>query len=125
MSGMDADASRTQLAAALVRVAGGDRAALRIVYEDTSAKLFGVCLRGWQDLRGAGRPHERAARYDEKLGPARIAKAESLSGAMTDETDHIAPEDEHKLVAAEYVLGVLDMTERHIVARRIERVPAL
>jgi RNA polymerase sigma-70 factor (ECF subfamily) len=42
---MDADATRSQLAAALVRVAGGDRPALRIVYEDTSAKLFGVCLR--------------------------------------------------------------------------------
>ena len=42
---MDADATRSQLAAALVRVAGGDRAALRLVYQDTSAKLFGVCLR--------------------------------------------------------------------------------
>src|SRR2546430_17122824 len=42
---MDADATRSQLAAALARVAGGDRAALRIVYQDTSAKLFGVCLR--------------------------------------------------------------------------------
>ena len=42
---MDADAKRTQLAAALVRVAQGDRASLRIVYQDTSAKLFGVCLR--------------------------------------------------------------------------------
>jgi RNA polymerase sigma-70 factor (ECF subfamily) len=42
---MDADAPRSQLAAALVRVAAGDRAALRIVYDDTSTKLFGVCLR--------------------------------------------------------------------------------
>src|SRR5262249_19423712 len=42
---MDADASRSQLAAALARVAGGDRAALRLIYQDTSAKLFGVCLR--------------------------------------------------------------------------------
>jgi DNA-directed RNA polymerase specialized sigma24 family protein len=42
---MDADTSRSQLAAALMRVAGGDRAALRMVYQDTSAKLFGVCLR--------------------------------------------------------------------------------
>src|SRR5262249_61279072 len=41
---MDADATRSQLAAALVRVASGDRAALRLVYRDTSAKLFGVCL---------------------------------------------------------------------------------
>src|SRR5919197_5704491 len=47
---MDADAARsTELAAALVRVAGGDRAALRLVYQDTSAKLFGVCLRILKD----------------------------------------------------------------------------
>ncbi|MBO0757792.1 MAG: sigma-70 family RNA polymerase sigma factor [Bradyrhizobiaceae bacterium] len=42
---MDAEASRSQLVAALARVAAGDRAALRLVYQDTSAKLFGVCLR--------------------------------------------------------------------------------
>src|SRR5258707_291662 len=42
---MDAEASRSQLAAALARVAAGDRTALRLVYQDTSAKLFGVCLR--------------------------------------------------------------------------------
>jgi RNA polymerase sigma factor (sigma-70 family) len=42
---MGAEVSRSQLTAALARVAGGDRAALQIVYEDTSAKLFGVCLR--------------------------------------------------------------------------------
>lgn len=42
---MDAEARRQQLAAALRRVAGGDRAALRLVYDETSAKLFGVCLR--------------------------------------------------------------------------------
>lgn len=46
---MDADAARRQLAAALVRVAGGDRDALRVVYQDTSAKLFGVCLRILKD----------------------------------------------------------------------------
>src|SRR5499426_2139991 len=46
---MDADATRSQLAAALARVAGGDRAALRMVYQDTSAKLFGVCLRILKD----------------------------------------------------------------------------
>jgi RNA polymerase sigma-70 factor (ECF subfamily) len=42
---MDADAARNQLSAALARVAGGDRAALRLIYQDTSAKLLGVCLR--------------------------------------------------------------------------------
>ena len=34
-----------QLAAALARIAGGDRNALKLVYRDTAAKLFGVCLR--------------------------------------------------------------------------------
>src|SRR6187551_3914293 len=42
---MEQDAPRKQLAAALSRIAGGDRAALQLVYRDTSAKLFGVCLR--------------------------------------------------------------------------------
>ncbi len=42
---MDVAAARSQLTAALARAAAGDRAALRIVYQDTSAKLFGVCLR--------------------------------------------------------------------------------
>src|SRR5262252_766379 len=46
---MDAEAPRSQLAAALARVAAGDRAALRMVYQDTSAKLFGVCLRILKD----------------------------------------------------------------------------
>ncbi|HET7680041.1 MAG TPA: sigma-70 family RNA polymerase sigma factor [Xanthobacteraceae bacterium] len=50
---MDADALRSQLAAALARVAAGDRAALRLVYQDTSAKLFGVCLRILGDRREA------------------------------------------------------------------------
>ncbi len=46
---MDADAARSQLTAAIARVAGGDRAALRLVYHDTAAKLLGVCLRILQD----------------------------------------------------------------------------
>ena len=46
---MDADVTRKELAAALARVASGDRAALRMIYQDTSAKLFGVCLRILKD----------------------------------------------------------------------------
>ena len=41
---MDADVKRKQLAAALNRAARGDRAALCLIYDMTSAKLFGVCL---------------------------------------------------------------------------------
>jgi len=42
---MDAEARRKQLSAAIRRAASGDRAALRLIYDETSAKLFGVCLR--------------------------------------------------------------------------------
>jgi RNA polymerase sigma-70 factor (ECF subfamily) len=42
---MDAEARRKQLSAAIRRTAGGDRAALRLIYDETAAKLFGVCLR--------------------------------------------------------------------------------
>ena len=42
---MDADERRKQLSAALNRVAAADRAALRLVYDMTAAKLFGICLR--------------------------------------------------------------------------------
>jgi RNA polymerase sigma factor (sigma-70 family) len=37
--------ARSLLAAAMLRVAGGERAALQTCYRLTSAKLFGVCLR--------------------------------------------------------------------------------
>lgn len=41
----DTELSSPELAAALERVAGGDRQALELVYRETSAKLLGVCLR--------------------------------------------------------------------------------
>ena len=42
---MTPDSGRQALQEALVRVAAGDSAALKQVYDATSAKLFGVCLR--------------------------------------------------------------------------------
>ena len=47
---MDADERRKQLSAALNRVASADRAALRLVYDMTAAKLFGLCLRILNDV---------------------------------------------------------------------------
>lgn len=41
--------SRTALAEALARVAAGEQAALEMLYRQTSAKLFGVCLRILRD----------------------------------------------------------------------------
>lgn len=40
-----ADAGRLELAALMRRLADGDRGALKAVYERTSAKLYGICLR--------------------------------------------------------------------------------
>ena len=42
---MDANSQRDALRDALLRVARGDAASLKTVYDSTSAKLFGVCLR--------------------------------------------------------------------------------
>ncbi|MGN3972993.1 sigma-70 family RNA polymerase sigma factor [Tsuneonella sp. SYSU-LHT278] len=50
---MNADEARARLAAALVRLGAGDRAALEQVYRATSAKLFGICLRILGDRKEA------------------------------------------------------------------------
>lgn len=47
------DARRAQLTDALGRAGRGDRAALREIYDLTSAKLFGVCLRICQEREAA------------------------------------------------------------------------
>jgi RNA polymerase sigma-70 factor (ECF subfamily) len=48
-----ADVERDRLIAALGKVAQKDRGALRQVYDMTSAKLFGICLRISADREGA------------------------------------------------------------------------
>ena len=50
---MDELTDRQRLSLALQQVGAGDRAALRRVYDQTSAKLFGVCLRILQDRTDA------------------------------------------------------------------------
>lgn len=50
---MSADASRDALAAAIGRVAQGDRAALDDIYRATNRKLFGICLRILEDRKEA------------------------------------------------------------------------
>jgi RNA polymerase sigma factor (sigma-70 family) len=48
-----ADVRRSQTLAILARVAAGERAALRQLYDCTSAKLFGICVRICADEQGA------------------------------------------------------------------------
>lgn len=51
---IDVDAARrARLVDALIRTGQGDRAAFEIVYKQTSAKLFGVCLRIFPDKQEA------------------------------------------------------------------------
>lgn len=70
--------AREQLRAAMVRLAEGDRAALREIYDATHAKLFGICLRILNDRKEAEDALQdvylslwrRADRYDpEKASP--------------------------------------------------------
>lgn len=48
-----ADVRRGEIVALLSRVAAQDRAALRVLYDRTSAKLFGICVRICADEGGA------------------------------------------------------------------------
>ncbi|OAN58126.1 sigma-70 family RNA polymerase sigma factor [Sphingomonas sp. TDK1] len=66
------DGARARLAHALGEVAGGDRKALKTVYDLTAAKLMGVCLRICQDREAAEdvmqdvylKVWDRAGRFD-------------------------------------------------------------
>ena len=68
----DADGARARLSAALDEVGQGNRDALRIVYDMTAAKLFGICLRICGDHASAEdvlqtvylRVWDRAGRFD-------------------------------------------------------------
>ncbi|NIJ65328.1 RNA polymerase sigma-70 factor (ECF subfamily) [Sphingomonas leidyi] len=73
-----ASANRERLVANLARVAKGDQAALRAVYDTTAAKLFGVCLRISGDREAAEdilqkvylKVWDRAGRFDaERASP--------------------------------------------------------
>ena len=77
---------------------------------------------------GACEPH-RAHQHQpeqvvEKLDQARIVETQGLSRRMS-EDDTIDPADGGKLIAAEYVLGVLGAEERREVERRLAQEPAL
>jgi RNA polymerase sigma-70 factor (ECF subfamily) len=48
-----ADTRRSEVVALLSQVGAGDRTALRALYDRTSAKLFGICLRICADKEGA------------------------------------------------------------------------
>lgn len=50
---LTSDAQREALKAAMLRLAAGDRAALREIYDATQAKLFGICLRILGDRKEA------------------------------------------------------------------------
>lgn len=78
MRGDAPDAARARLSAALARVGAGDRQAMRLVYDLTAAKLFGVCLRISQDRESAEdilqnvyiKVWSRAGRFDpERASP--------------------------------------------------------
>lgn len=70
-----ADARRAELSDLIARVARGDRKALGAVYNRTSAKLFGVCLRITRDREAAEdvlqqvylKVWNRAGRFDPEV----------------------------------------------------------
>ncbi|QSR19569.1 sigma factor [Novosphingobium sp. KA1] len=95
----DADAERQKLVAASARVASRDRCALGEVYEMTSAKLFGICLRISADRDAAQdilqdvyiKVWSRAGRFDfGRARPMHNATVASASGVLAGMAAHQA-----------------------------------
>lgn len=125
-----ADDARAALVEALTAVAKGDRAALRIVYDMTSAKLFGICLRICGNRASAEdvlqtvylKVWDRAGRFDatraspitwlgtiarnasidwQRSSGARPLAAEPLDGGVAREIADEAPRADALLLGAE------------------------
>ena len=134
-----ASASRERLVASLARVAEGDQAALRAVYDATAAKLIGVCLRISGDREAAEdvlqqvylKVWDRAGRFDpERASPitwlcaiarntaidwrrANSATAhlpESAAAAIVDDSP-LAPEVIDAVALRARIFGCLDALE--------------
>ena len=116
-----ASARRDELSAALARVAQGDRTAMRLVYERSSAKLFGVCMRICQDQEVAAdivqesyiKIWNRAGRFDpSRASPitwlATIARNSAIDWArahrkQTVEIDDAMPIADERMTAPELI----------------------
>ncbi|HEX7854808.1 MAG TPA: sigma-70 family RNA polymerase sigma factor [Sphingobium sp.] len=104
--------ARAQLVSALHLTANGDRAGLRHLYDLTSAKLFGICLRISGDREAAEdilqdvyvKVWRRAASFDERLASpiswlAMIARNASIDWRRTQHRHEAADEDALGMVA--------------------------
>ncbi|MET0240356.1 MAG: sigma-70 family RNA polymerase sigma factor [Sphingobium sp.] len=98
--------AREQLVSALHLTAAGDRTALRRVYDLTSAKLFGICLRISGDREAAEdilqdayvKVWRRAASFDERLASpiswlAMIARNAAIDWRRTQHRHEAAGDD--------------------------------
>jgi len=129
-----ADVRRSQLSAALARVAAGERAALRELYDRTSAKLFGICVRICADQQGAEDVLQdvyitiwnRAAGFDpERASPitwlATIARNRAIDWRRArQKIDTMLPIDAASAVAD----GAIDAADRIDDARSTARLGA-
>ena len=87
MNDTEANLAREALRADIARLAGGDQSALERIYQATSAKLFGICLRILGDEREAEDALQetyvdlfrRAGRYDAARASTVRAPQKSLS----------------------------------------------
>lgn len=108
----DADTERDRLIAALGQVAAHDRSALRQVYDMTSAKLFGICLRICADRDAAEdilqdvyiKVWNRAGRFDAgRASPitwlCTIARNSAIDWCRSSRRPGMLPEDAAAQVA--------------------------
>lgn len=113
-----ADDARTRLISALRSTANGDAAALRCVYDLTSAKLFGICLRISGDREAAEdilqnvyvKVWRRAAGFDaERASPitwlAIIARNACIDWQRTERRHEAEPDEAIAVIADDAALA--------------------
>lgn len=112
MAQTTASMSRERLNSTMERVASGEQRALRELYDSTSAKLFGVCLRICQDREAAEdvlqqvyvKIWDRAARFDaQRASPitwlCAIARNTAIDWLRANRTNNHLPESAAAAVA--------------------------
>lgn len=132
----EADLARARLCDDISRVASGDRGALRAVYDRTSGKLFGICLRVVHNREAAEdvlqevylKVWNRAAHFDrDRASPitwlCAIARNSAIDWRRSNDRRHEEPEDIIQSAAADvaaFHVVEQDHDERVLVAQCLE-----
>lgn len=129
-----ADADRDHLRALLSATAGGDRRAFENLYQRTSAKLFGICLRILSERTQAEEALQdvylaiwrKADLYDgDRASPitwlAQIARNKAIDHLRANKSERLSQPIDLVAEIADDAVGVADLAETRDEGRRLHR----